>query len=219
MKTSAIGVIPPSIPSAKRVRPSFGESFDEEKFESDNSETKRPQYMDEWEKNKRDSEELRDDPDSPKFINKLGKAGILLASGILTYGTAKLALNQTVKGVSKVLNGKSVQAAKSKVQAFFKKTVAPNAKKAADYVADSSVGIKVKDKYQQVASKEGVANTINLVSGKSSQIKKWFVSLKSKVTAEKIKKTIIEAISIGSGFAGTITGAGIAHEHEEAGAY
>lgn len=222
MKVNSIGVIPPSIPSARSAKPSFGHEVDEEVIERDvdtqdcfEEECRKPEYMDEWAANKRDFEKLAKDSENPKFVNKLGKAGILLASGILTYGTARIALQQVFKTSAHILKSKSVLALRAKASKFFTETVAPNAKKAAEFVAESKVGTAAKDKYNKFATKEGVAPKIEVISNKGTQLKTWFNDVKSRITKDKIKTVTIEAISIGSGLAGTVTGANIAHEHQK----
>ena len=220
MKVNSIGVIPPAIPSARTARPSFGHDIEDEPMDRDvdtldrfEEEGRKPRYMDEWKRGKREFEEYSNDPETPSAMKKISNIFVLAFSGLITYGTTKFGLEKAVGLIADKMKSDTVTKATSKVGEFVKDTVAPQAKKAADFVADSKIGTAVKDKYQKMASKEGVAKKLDFIANKKAQLKEWLTKLKSKETKAKIQDGIIKTLSVGSGIAGAVTGEKLAIEH------
>lgn len=88
MKTTQIGIIPPTIPTAKTKNINFGEKTSplnaDDEFVSKNTNT----------------EDTEKKPKS-SFSKKLAKVVILLGSGVLSYGTAKYAIHEITRLVNK----------------------------------------------------------------------------------------------------------------------
>lgn len=151
-----------------------------------------------WEKNKSEFEDLSSNPENPTFVKKIGKAGVVLATGILGYGTAKFGMRKSLDLVSGIIKSKPVQAASAKATGFVKEILIPDAKNVFASIKNSklsqklsqkidaaiisaeqtNIGKKVGEKIASVAEKistfakkEKVAKVINFVSAAVSKAK------------------------------------------------
>ena len=201
MKISSIGVLPPDVPSAKN-RPSFGENYDDYEMmeESDSFDLQ---------ETKRDLEGLRDNESSPSFLKKLANLGILITSGVITYGTTKYALKLAVEKLGSMIKSPKVQSAAQNVTDTIKNKVAPQIKKGINNIADSKAGKTIKQKATEFVQNKKVAPAIDFVSNiykKSlNKVKKGIAYVNRKLPEGKsVQEITIKTLSAGSAFAGAM---------------
>lgn len=201
MKISSIGVLPPDVPSAKN-RPSFRENYDDYEMMEDADKF-------DLKETKRDLEDLRDSESSPSFLKKLANLGILITSGVITYGTTKYGLKLAAEKLGKIIKSPKVQSAAQSVTDTIKNKVAPQIKKGVDHLADSKAGKTIKQKAAEFAENKKVAPTIGFISNVYKQslngLKKGITYINGKLPEGKTVQDItIKTLSAGSAFAGAM---------------
>lgn len=215
-------ITPPNVPQSKvaQAKPSFkGEEDRYDDFEG----------RDSWEQNKRDFQDFSENPKHPKAISKIGKAGLIVVSGVLGYGTAKFGFNKCIGMATDLFKSAKVQAAKGKIESLVKEAIVPNAKKATSSVVNyvkeskfgksiigntikafnsvkgSAIGKNTGKAYDAVIGNRAVDKTIKMTKGgatKSYDAVKGFVTDKTKMS--KVGQYTIEGLAVGSGFAAAV---------------
>ena len=197
-----------------------------------------------WKKNKEDFESMSNDSASPSFIKKASKAGIVLATGVLGYGTAKFGMNKCSELISSMIKSKPVQNLKAKIGGFTTETVIPQAKKAFNAIKESVISKKMsakvdsamtgakeskmgkaagekldaaKVKFSDFAQNEKMVKITNFAKSIKTKMAALVETIKSKMpTMAQIKGGAIETLAVGSGMAAAMTGANFERAHEEA---
>lgn len=94
---------------------------------------------DQWVKNKQDFEEISNDHSNHAVVKKLGKAGVVITTGIVGYGTAKFGFRKTLDIMTSMIKSKPVQKVYEKTVGFFKNTAIPKTKSAFSAVKNANI--------------------------------------------------------------------------------
>lgn len=189
MRLQATGVTTPTVPQTQPVatqpapvRPSFkgeegnlhGDLFDGQDVETNSS--KFDNLMDENTLNdyKAQFEGLRDDEKNPSIVKKFGEFGILVITGLLSYGTAKYGMNKCAEMVSNMAKSKPIKDAAAGVTEFASGKVIPFLKEALETIESSKATGAVKDAAGGVAEKVSGKAGAAVSAVKATKIGKFF---------------------------------------------
>jgi len=205
--------------------------FDNYDYSKENAAEPTPEET--WTGCKNQFQELAENPEHPSFIKNLGKAGVVVATGVLGYLSARVGMRKCADLISTMIKSKQMQAATAQVSKFATETLGPSAKSVSKMVSKKAdavtTGIKtsslvnfISEKLALIVKKTSFAQKRKLVAGEQalSSVKTKMTDLvstaKSKIpTLEQFKGGVIQTLAIGSGMAAAMTGSEVAKKTEE----
>lgn len=141
MKLQATSTAQPTVTTAQPTQPQPAQTKPSFKGSDEAHDT--------WTKNKQDFEEISNNSQNPSVVKKLGKAGVVITTGIVGYGTAKFGFRKTFDIISAMVTSKQVQEARAKVTGFVNNTLIPKTKGAFSAVKNANITKKTSQKFEE----------------------------------------------------------------------
>lgn len=148
---------------------------------------------DTWKQNKLEFEEFTNNPENPTFLKNIGKAGVVLATGILGYGTAKFGMNKSLDLISGIIKSKPIQSAKAKLSGFVSGILIPDAVSVFKSIKNSKLVDKISQKFVAMASSLSQGKVGKFVSEKLAFVGQKLDAFAQKEKVAKAVNTVKDA--------------------------